>query len=55
MLKRGLERDSEVKPEMNAGGAEVEACLVEPISLPVMIISRSLLISKREPRFEGVL
>jgi hypothetical protein len=55
MLKGELERDGEVEPEMNAGEAEVEACLVEPVPLPVMIISRSLLILKREPRFEGVL
>jgi len=44
MLKGELERDGEVEPEMNAGEAEVEACLVEPVPLPVMIISRSLLI-----------
>jgi hypothetical protein len=55
MLEGELERNGEVEPEMNAGGAEVDACLVEPVPLPVMIISRLLLILKREPRFEGAL
>lgn len=36
-------------------GPEMDACLVEPVPLPVMTTSRSSLILKREPRLEGPL
>ncbi len=56
MLEGELKRDGEVEPEMDDGeGAEVDACLVEQVPLPVMTISRSRSILKREPRFEGSL
>jgi len=56
MLKKELKRNDEMKSEMNdEERAEVNACLVEQVSLPVMIISRSRSILKREPRFEKFL
>ena len=56
MLKKELKRNDEMKSEMNdEERAEVNACLVEQVSLPVIIISRSRLILKRESRFERFL
>ena len=56
MLKRKLKRDNEIKSKINdKERTKVNACLVEQVSLFIMIILRSRSILKRELRFEKFL